>query len=146
MQAMSEIAETSLSKAPNTALATSIKTIADPKIAPGIKYIRITQDMAKDARKRKKYKDWYEAGKPHVGKFSAEWEDDPAHSVKIFLQQADEENPYVAGITEGEKKQLLAQRKSVFDTSEDAEGMATASVALAGSGEERSFWRLLWPF
>ena len=132
MQAFSEVGQSGLSRAPNAALGAAMKTVADPKVAPGTKYNLITQEMAKATRKKQKYEDWYDAGQPNVGKFSKDWEKDPAHSSKIFLQQAVDENPYFAGMTEDEKKQLLAQRKSVFDTSEDVEGAPTAPAAPTG--------------
>jgi hypothetical protein len=121
-------------KAPNAALGAAMKTVADPKVAPGTKYSLITQEMAKAARKKQKYEDWYEAGQPNVGKFSKDWEKDSTHSAKIFLQQAVDDNPYFAGMTDSEKKQLLAQRKSVFDSSENAEGTPTAPTSPVNPG------------
>ena len=125
-QAMGEIGEGKLGRAPSTGLGIAMKTVADPKVSPGSKYSLVTQTLAEELRKRDKYMDWYKAGQPNTNTFLPDWESDPKHDMSIYLQKAVDQNPYFAGMTESEKKQLLARRKSVFDASETPEPQPTA--------------------
>jgi len=132
VEAMSQVSEGKLGRAPSTGLGVAMKTVADPKVSPGSKYSVITQTFAEELRKYQQYMDWYKAGRPDTNTFLPDWESDPKHDMAVYLQQAVDQNPYFAGMTEGEQKQLLQQRKLVSDTSENGEGTPKAPVAPVG--------------